>query len=167
MRPWGALLFLLVSAAAFAQTPTRTAQPSVAAITPPASIDRAIQAILPSLVRVSVIYLDQQAGREIKGQLSGSGTLISPDGYVVTNHHVAGRPRRIVCTLSTKEEVPADLIGTDPLSDIAVVKLHPAKPRKFPPSDRSRVTVTTPPLPPLAVKLNGRAAEGPPGRSAP
>ena len=94
--------------------------------------DRAIAAVLPSLVRVSVVYLDQQAGREVKGMLSGSGTIISADGYVVTNHHVAGRPRRIVCTLSTNEEVPADLVGTDPLSDIAVLKLHPDKPRTFP-----------------------------------
>ena len=37
-----------------------------------------------------------------------------------------------MCTLSTQEEVPADLIGTDPLSDIAVIKLHPARPRQFP-----------------------------------
>lgn len=88
--------------------------------------------ILPSLVRISVIYLDQQAGREMKGRLSGSGTIISADGYVVTNHHVAGRPRRIVCTLSTREEIPAELVGTDPLSDIAVLKLRPVSPRTFP-----------------------------------
>jgi serine protease Do len=100
---------------------------------PPAgSIDSAVQAVLPSLVRVAVVYLDQQAGREVKGQAYGSGTIISADGYVVTNHHVAGRPRRIVCTLSTREEVPAELVGTDPLSDIAVLKLHPAKARAFP-----------------------------------
>src|SRR5262249_49366418 len=66
------------------------------------------------------------------GGLSGSGTIISADGFVVTNHHVAGRPRRIMCTLSTHEEVPADLVGTDPLSDIAVIKLHPDKPRGVP-----------------------------------
>jgi serine protease Do len=114
-----------------AQAPARVAQPPAPA-SPLASISRAVEAGLPSLVRVSVVYLDQQAGREVKGQLSGSGTIISPDGYVVTNHHVAGRPRRIVCTLSTREEVPADLIGTDPLSDIAVIKLHPARPRQFP-----------------------------------
>jgi serine protease Do len=51
---------------------------------------------------------------------------------VVTNHHVAGKTRAIICTLPTKEEVPADLVGTDPLSDIAVLKLRPAKPRTFP-----------------------------------
>jgi len=96
------------------------------------SIDRAIAAVFPSLVRLTVVYLDQQSGREVKGVLSGSGTIISADGYVVTNHHVAGRPKRIVCTLSNKEEIPADLVGTDPLSDIAVVKLHPDTPRTFP-----------------------------------
>jgi serine protease Do len=97
-----------------------------------AAVDHAIAAVYPSLVRVSVVFIDQQAGREVKGQLSGSGTIISADGYVVTNHHVAGRPRRITCTLSTLEEVPADLVGTDPLSDIAVIKLRPAKPTTFP-----------------------------------
>ncbi len=112
-----------------AQTPTSTAPPTGG---DRSAVDHAIAAVFPSLVRVSVVYLDQQAGREVKGQLSGSGTIISPDGYVVTNHHVAGRPRRIMCTLSTREEVPADLVGTDPLSDIAVIKLHPAAPRVFP-----------------------------------
>ena len=95
------------------------------------AIDRAIAAVFPSLVRVSVVYQDQQSGREIKGMSSGSGTIISPDGYVVTNHHVTGRPLRIVCTLATREEVPAELVGTDPLSDIAVLKLRPAKPQVF------------------------------------
>jgi serine protease Do len=119
------------------QTPSRALAPQTSSVAQTATsdraaVDRAIAAVFPSLVRVSVVYLDQQAGREVKGQLSGSGTIISADGYVVTNHHVAGRPRRIVCTLSTREEVPAELVGTDPLSDIAVVKLHPAKPRTFP-----------------------------------
>src|SRR5688572_33416911 len=65
-------------------------------------------------------------------EASGSGTIISADGFVVTNHHVAGRTRRIICTLPSREEVPADLVGTDPLSDITVLKLRPATPRTFP-----------------------------------
>lgn len=124
-----AVLIVPASRPVAAQTPARARQaPAVQA----GSVSQAVQAVLPSLVRVSVVYLDQQGGREVKGQLSGSGTIISPDGYVVTNHHVAGRPRRIVCTMSTREEIPADLVGTDPLSDIAVIKLHPSKPRTFP-----------------------------------
>src|SRR5579871_34293 len=125
---------VLFGGAAFAQTVQKPPAPAAAPAPSPdrASIDSAIAAVFPSLVRLTVVYLDQQGGREIKGELSGSGTIISPDGYVVTNHHVAGRPKRIVCTLSDKEEIPADLIGTDPLSDIAVVKLHPDTPRTFP-----------------------------------
>lgn len=131
-------VLLLVLTNAVSQTPARppaaqpTPAPQTAATSDRAAVDRAIAAVLPSLVRLSVVYLDQQAGREVKGQLSGSGTIISADGYVVTNHHVAGRPRKIVCTLSDSSEVAADLVGTDPLSDIAVVKLHPEKPTKFP-----------------------------------
>src|SRR5204863_9249548 len=108
-----ALLLMIGAPAALAQTaPARPAgAPAAPASAQPApSINRAVQAILPSLVRVSVVYLDQQQGREVKGQLSGSGTIISADGYVVTNHRVAGRPRRLGCTPPTHERVPADLV---------------------------------------------------------
>ena len=97
-----------------------------------AAIDRAIAAVYPSLVRISVVAVEHEEGREIKMEASGSGTIITADGFVVTNHHVAGRTRRIICTLPTREEVPADLVGTDPLSDIAVLKLRPSSPRTFP-----------------------------------
>jgi serine protease Do len=129
-----AAVVALVPLGAAGQTPAKppATTPSAGSTSERAAIDHAIAAVFPALVRLTVVYLDQQGGREIKGELSGSGTIISPDGYVVTNHHVAGRPKRIVCTLSDKEEIPADLIGTDPLADIAVVKLHPEKPQTFP-----------------------------------
>jgi serine protease Do len=97
-----------------------------------AEIDRAIAAVYPSLVRISVVTTEHSNGREIRREGSGSGTIITPDGYVVTNHHVAGRAQRIVCTLFDKQELPADLVGTDPVSDIAVLKLRPPSPRTFP-----------------------------------
>lgn len=97
-----------------------------------AEIDRAIAAVRPSLVRIAVVTAAHANGREMRIEGSGSGTIVSADGYVVTNHHVAGRARRIVCTLSDKQEIPADLVGTDPLSDIAVIKLRPSAPRTFP-----------------------------------
>jgi serine protease Do len=98
----------------------------------PAAIEAALAKVAPSLVRIHVVTIDHQDGREIKREASGSGTIITPDGHVVTNHHVAGKSRTIICTLPTREEVPADLIGTDPLSDIAVLKLRPPTPRAFP-----------------------------------
>jgi serine protease Do len=99
---------------------------------PPAAIEAALARVAPSLVRIHVVTVDHQDGREIKREASGSGTIITPEGHVITNHHVAGKSRRIICTLPTKEEVPAELVGTDPLSDIAVLKLKPAKPTQFP-----------------------------------
>src|SRR6185436_19254978 len=97
-----------------------------------AAIDAAISHVGPSLVRIHVVTTDYQDGREVKREASGSGTIIRPEGYVLTNHHVAGRTKSIMCTLATREEVPADLVGTDPLSDIAILKLRPARPRTFP-----------------------------------
>ena len=68
---------------------------------------------------------------------------------MLTNHHVAGRTRSITCTLANREEVPADLVGTDPLSDLAVLKLRPAKPAVYPAAvfgDSSKLRVGDPVL---------------------
>ncbi len=88
------------------------------------TVDTAIASVYPSLVRIHVVSTRFKAGREIKTESSGSGAIISPDGYVVTNHHVAGKAKRLRCTLSDKREVEATLIGTDPLTDIAVIRLE-------------------------------------------
>ena len=105
---------------------------SAAVAAQPAEIDTAISRVAPSLVRIHVVSVEHQDGRELKREASGSGTIISADGYVLTNHHVAGRTRSIFCTLATREELPAELVGTDPLSDIAILKLKPPSPRTFP-----------------------------------
>ncbi len=97
-----------------------------------AAVDAALAKVSPSLVRIHVVTIEYQDGREIKREASGSGTIITPEGHVLTNHHVAGRTRAIMCTLASREELPADLVGTDPLSDIAILKLRPPRPRVFP-----------------------------------
>jgi serine protease Do len=109
-----------------------TARPVDAQTADRAAVDHTIAAVYPSLVRISAVVVDYRDGREVNLEVSGSGTIITPDGFVVTNHHVAGRARRIVCTLADRQEVPADLVGTDPMSDIAVLKLRPSTPRSFP-----------------------------------
>ena len=86
-------------------------------------IQRAVDAVYPALVRIHVVSENGGEGRMQKSRASGSGTIISKDGYILTNHHVAGRATRIVCRLSDREEVEAELVGTDPLSDLAVLKL--------------------------------------------
>ena len=84
----------------------------------------AIDRVYPALVRIEVVAPLFREGREVRVQGSGSGVIISADGYVVTNHHVAGKATSIRCVLSDKREIGAERVGTDPLSDICVLKLQ-------------------------------------------
>lgn len=59
--------------------------------------------------------------QEVKGL--GSGVIISEDGYIVTNDHVAGNAKEIIVTLSTGEKHKAKLIGTDKITDVALLKI--------------------------------------------
>ncbi len=54
----------------------------------------------------------------------GSGVIISPDGYIVTNNHVIEGAVDIRVTMSNKEVYSAKLVGADPLTDIAVIKIN-------------------------------------------
>jgi serine protease Do len=54
----------------------------------------------------------------------GSGVIISPDGYIVTNNHVIDGAVDIRVTMTDRRILPAKLIGTDPLTDLAVIKIE-------------------------------------------
>jgi serine protease Do len=97
------------------------------------AIDEAVARVKPSLVRIQVVATQYYQGREVKFEESGSGVIITKEGDVITNHHVAGHATRIVVILPSNEEVPAELVGTDALADISVVKLKPDSPREFVP----------------------------------
>ena len=97
-------------------------------------VDAAIAKVKPALVRIRVVSTEYSEGREIKLQEVGSGAIITKDGYIITNHHVAGHAARMFCTLWNREEVEADLVGTDPLTDISIIKLKPQKPGEFQPA---------------------------------
>jgi serine protease Do len=94
-------------------------------------IDSAIGKVKPALVRIRVVSTDYADGREIKLQEVGSGAIISRDGYLITNHHVAGHAVRMFCTMWNREEIEAELVGTDPLTDISILKLKPDHPVEF------------------------------------
>jgi len=95
------------------------------------TIDAAIAKVGPALVRIRVVSAEYSDGREIKMQEVGSGAIITKDGYIITNHHVAGHGKRMFCTLWNREEVEAVLVASDPLTDISIIKLIPPKPREF------------------------------------
>ncbi|HMC32655.1 MAG TPA: trypsin-like peptidase domain-containing protein, partial [Candidatus Angelobacter sp.] len=54
----------------------------------------------------------------------GSGIIISPDGYIVTNNHVIDGATDIRVTLNDRRVLPAKLIGADPMTDLAVIKIN-------------------------------------------
>lgn len=55
---------------------------------------------------------------------SGSGVIIRPEGYIVTNNHVVGDASRIEVTLNNNQTYPATLVGTDPATDVAIIKIE-------------------------------------------
>jgi Do/DeqQ family serine protease len=59
--------------------------------------------------------------REMIG--SGSGVIISPDGYVITNNHVIANASELSVTLNNNKTYNAELVGADPKTDIALIKL--------------------------------------------
>jgi serine protease Do len=65
----------------------------------------------------------QQQGPQIEHGI-GSGVIISPDGYIVTNNHVVDGAVDVRVTMSDRRVLPAKVIGTDPLTDLAVIKVE-------------------------------------------
>ena len=61
--------------------------------------------------------------KEHKEQSLGSGVIVSEDGYIVTNNHVIEKAQEIKVMLSNKKDYKAKLIGADPKTDIAVIKI--------------------------------------------
>lgn len=82
----------------------------------------------PSVVHVSASYLERQPfGPDRPGLSTGSGWVFDEHGHVVTNHHVVQNALRIDVQLYNGEIRPADVIGTDPSTDIAVLKIEPGR----------------------------------------
>ena len=65
-----------------------------------------------------------QGGRQREAQSLGSGFIISPDGYILTNNHVVADADEIIVRLSDRSEMKAKLVGTDPRSDVALLKIE-------------------------------------------
>jgi serine protease Do len=104
------------------------------------AITRAVARVSPAVVGINVIQVqryrdpfandpffkyffgDRTYKQEVKGL--GSGFIISPDGYIVTNDHVAGNATEITVTLTGGKRYKAEIVGTDPTTDICLLKLN-------------------------------------------
>lgn len=82
--------------------------------------------VIPSIVNIDVRSRVQGFRRYDQGIVegAGSGVIYSEDGYIITNDHVVGSAETITVTFSSGEQSSANLVGTDPGSDIAVIKVE-------------------------------------------
>lgn len=62
------------------------------------------------------------------GHSLGSGVIVHPDGYILTNHHVVERASRILVTLADESAYAATVVAVDEISDIALIKIDPEEP---------------------------------------
>jgi serine protease Do len=106
------------------------------------AITRAVAVASPAVVGINVIELrqyrqlspwgDDPFFRQFFGDRTytqqvaglGSGFLISPDGYILTNDHVAGNAKEITITQTNGKQFKASLVGTDQMTDIALLKIE-------------------------------------------
>ncbi|MFZ1519790.1 MAG: trypsin-like peptidase domain-containing protein [Ignavibacteriaceae bacterium] len=107
-------------------------------------ITETVQKVSPAIVGINVIeirqyqdpfssFFDDPFFRQFFGnrgnsrqrvQGLGSGYIISPDGYIVTNDHVAGNATEITITMTDGSHHQAKIVGTDPVSDICLLKIE-------------------------------------------
>jgi len=88
-----------------------------------ASVTGAVARVAPGVAHLRVV--DKRRGQGGRAG-SGSGFLITPDGYLITNSHVAGGAAAIEVTLSDGRVADAQVVGDDPDSDLAVLKVAAA-----------------------------------------
>jgi len=105
------------------------------------AVMRAVEIVAPSVVRIEITRTQQTRRGPIEGGGGGSGFIISPDGLLLTNSHVVHDARSIGVVLSDGRRPDAVLVGEDPESDLAVLRVYAPNitPVKFADSARLRV----------------------------
>lgn len=91
----------------------------------PTNFIESAEVATPAVVNIRAVVQTTNGiwgGGSVSGS-SGSGVIMSPDGYIVTNHHVIEKSTDIKVTLADKREYKAKLVGSDPSTDIALLKI--------------------------------------------
>lgn len=125
------LFFFFLSGVSPAQTPTDLGN----------SFEQIVEKVLPSVINISSTkkvavegsqmfsdpffrdFFGDGVPKERIQQALGSGVIISSDGYIVTSNHIVGEADMVEVRLSDGRSFTAKIIGTDPLTDVAVIKI--------------------------------------------
>jgi serine protease Do len=98
----------------------------------PASLAPLVRAVAPIVVGISVSQSRLPATTTSPlppiSEAAGSGFIVTPDGMIVTNNHVITDANKIMVTLNDGEQFRAKLVGSDDLTDIAIIKVASPKP---------------------------------------
>lgn len=89
------------------------------------AVARAAERVTPSVVGIGnygLVY-DLWGRSQLQERATGSGVIISSEGYIVTNYHVIENARELSVSLGSGEELPAEVVGADPPTDLAVIKI--------------------------------------------
>jgi serine protease Do len=78
----------------------------------------------PSIEDLLRGFDDPRAPNDTPEEASGSGFIVSNDGYILTNNHVVADADKVTVTLFDKSSYPAKIIGRDPTTDVAVIKIE-------------------------------------------
>ncbi|HQN00140.1 MAG TPA: hypothetical protein PLL36_03645, partial [Candidatus Hydrogenedentes bacterium] len=91
---WVVATSVISGSLAFAQSEANTST-----LTTPSDLAESIKAavgqVTPALVRIDVVEAYYRNGREMKSEASGSGVVITQEGHIITNHHVAGHAKQL------------------------------------------------------------------------
>jgi serine protease Do len=148
--------------------PTTAAAPRVDATIPGASYAGVVNAVSPAVVTVRVearskavptdmqqlpddplfreffgrrFQIPQQRGPRPRSYGVGSGVITTPDGYILTNNHVVDGADKVRVELTDKRTFDAKVVGTDPSTDLAVLKIEASNLKTLPLGDSSKANV--------------------------
>ncbi len=110
-----------------ASSPTASSTPAPSSVQQPMlpTIAEVVTKVKPSVVAINVeITTYNIINRPVQEQGAGSGWIIRNDGYIATNNHVVEGANKVMVTLNDGRTFPADKVYTDPVTDLAIVKIN-------------------------------------------